>query len=198
MKLLNSKTYFNLAKSYAGECQAHVRYKFIEYGARKEGYTALSEIIDKIVYNEFNHARMFYTYIQKASDKPIDNIEICGGYPFKEKWDLIENLRLASEDEKKESEEIYAEFEKTAREEGFEDIANLYKMIRQVENCHSLMLQDLYCQMSSGTLYKKDKPVKWKCGGCGYEETSTEAFKVCPLCEAKQGAVLLKLNDGCC
>ena len=198
MKLLNSKTYFNLAKSYAGECQAHVKYKFIEYGARKEGYTALAEVIDKIVYNEFNHARMFYTYIQKASDKTIENIEICGGYPFKEKWDLIENLRLASEDEKRESDEIYAEFEKTAREEGFEDIANLYKRIRQVENCHSLMLQDLYNQMSTGTLYKKDEPVKWKCGGCGYEETSREAFKVCPICEAKQGVVLLKLNDGCC
>ena len=198
MKLLNSKTYYNLAKSYAGECQAHVRYKFIEYGARKEGYVALAEIIDKIVYNEFNHARMFYTYIQKASDKPIENIELCGGYPFKEKWNLIENLRLASEDEKRESDEIYAEFERTAREEGFEDIANLYKMIRQVENCHSLMLQDLYNQMSTGTLYKKEKAVKWKCGGCGYEETANEAFKVCPLCEAKQGVVLLKLNDGCC
>ena len=103
MKLLNSKTYYNLAKSYAGECQAHVKYKFIEYGARKEGYTALAEMIDKVVYNEFNHARMFYTYLQKASDKPIENIEICAGYPFKEKWDLAENLRFASEDERKEN-----------------------------------------------------------------------------------------------
>ena len=55
MKLLNSKTYYNLAKSYAGECQAHVRYKFIEYGARKEGYVALAEIIDKIVYTQRPH-----------------------------------------------------------------------------------------------------------------------------------------------
>lgn len=198
MKLLNSKTYFNLAKSYAGECQAHVRYKFIEYGARKEGYTALAEIIDKIVYNEFNHARMFYTYIQKASEEPIENIEICAGYPFKEKWDLVENLRFASEDEKKECDEIYSKFEEVAREEGFQDIANLYKNIRQVECCHSMLLEDLYNQLKSGTLYKKDKVVKWKCGACGYEHESKEAFKICPICEAKQGVVLLKLNDGCC
>lgn len=196
MKLLDSKTYYNLAKSYAGECQAHVKYKFIEYGARKEGYVALAEIIDKVVYNEFNHARMFYTYIQKACDKPIENIEICGGYPFKEKWDLIENLRFASEDELKESNVIYKDFEKTAREEGFEDIAELYKNIRQVENCHSLLFKDLYEQMSTGSLYKKTKPVKWKCGACGYEHVHTEAFKTCPICEAKQGVVMLKLNDG--
>lgn len=198
MKLLNSKTYFNLAKSYAGECQAHVKYKFIEYGARNEGYTALAEVIDKIVYNEFNHARMFYTYIQKASEKPIENIEICAGYPFKEKWNLVENLRLASEDERRESDEIYAEFEQTAREEGFEDIAMLYKNIRQVENCHSMLLKDLYNQLSSGTLYKKKEVVKWKCGGCGYEHEAKEAFKICPICEAKQGVALLKLCDGCC
>ncbi|MBQ8177871.1 MAG: rubrerythrin family protein [Clostridia bacterium] len=198
MKLLNSKTYFNLAKSYAGECQAHVRYKFIEYGARNEGYTALAEVIDKIVYNEFNHARMFYTYIQKASDKPIENIEICAGYPFKEKWDLVENLRLAAEDERRESDDIYAEFEQVARDEGFVDIAELYKNIRQVENCHSMMLTDLYNQMNSGTLYKKNEVVKWKCGGCGYEHEAKEAFKICPICEAKQGVALLKLSDGCC
>lgn len=198
MKLLNSKTYYNLAKSYAGECQAHVRYKFIEYGARKEGYTALAEMIDKVVYNEFNHARMFYTYLQKASDKPIENIEICAGYPFKEKWDLAENLRFASEDERKENEEIYAEFERVAREEGFLDIAELYKNIRQVENCHSMLFDDLYNQFTTGTLYKKAEPTKWKCGACGYEHVAKEAFKICPICEAKQGVVLLKINDGCC
>ncbi len=198
MKLLNSKTYFNLAASYSGECQAHVRYKFIEYGARNEGYTALAELIDNIVYNEFNHARMFYTELQKASDKPIENIEINAGYPFKEKWNLIENLKFAAEDEMKESTEIYAEFEQTAREEGFEEIAELYKNIRQVENCHSLMLTDLYNQLKSGSMYKKPQVVKWKCGGCGYEEESKEAFKECPICKAKQGVVLLKLNDGCC
>lgn len=196
MQLKDSKTYLNLAKSYAGECQAQVRYKFIEYGARMEGYTCLAELVDKVVYNEFNHARMFYTELQKASSEQINNIEVCAGYPFKQKWDLQENLRLASEDEHEEYTKIYPEFKKIALEEGFEDIARLYDMIIQVESCHYKMFNDLYTQMKSGTLYKKEKPVLWKCAGCGYEATSKSAWEVCPLCKAKQGFVMLKLSSG--
>jgi len=194
MKLLGSKTLLNLAKSYAGETQAYTRYKFIEYGARNEGYNALAEVIDKVVFNEFNHARMLYTYIQQASPKTIDNIDVCAGYPFKEKWDLVENLKLAAEDEEAEI-KIYNEFEKTAREEGFGEIADLFNKIAGVENCHKMLFEDLHQQMSSGTLYKKNKPVKWKCSGCGYEAEGKEAWDMCPLCKAKQGFVMLKLND---
>lgn len=84
MKLKDSKTYANLAKSYAGECQARTRYEFIEYGARMNGYKYLAELVDKVVYNEFNHARMFYTFIQQSEEKQIENIDIASGYPFKE------------------------------------------------------------------------------------------------------------------
>lgn len=195
MNLKESKTYNNLAKSYAGECQAYIRYKFIEYGARQQGYSCMAEIIDKVVYNEFNHARMFYTFIQKADTKTIDNINITSGYPFKEKWDLEDNLRLAAEDEKFEETKIYPEYAKTAREEGFEDIAMLYDNIIQVESCHRKLFLDLYNQLKNKTLYKKPKPVKWKCADCGYESTSKEAWKKCPLCQSEQGHVMLKLND---
>ena len=74
MDFKKSKTYTNLAKAFAGECQARVRYEFLEYGARKEGLKALSEVIDKLVYNEFNHARMFYTFLQKECKEEITNI----------------------------------------------------------------------------------------------------------------------------
>ncbi len=195
MKLIESKTYLNLAKSYAGECQAQVRYKFIEYGARKEGYTALSDLIDKIVYQEFNHARMFYTFIQQASDKTIENIDIASGYPFKEKWNLLDNLKLAAEDEAIEAERIYPEYERIAREEGFPEIAALYKNLVQIETCHKMFFEQMYEQLKNGTMYKKTKKVKWKCGGCGYEEEAKEAFEICPVCKAKQGVALIKLQD---
>ncbi len=194
MKLIDSQTYVNLAKAYAGECQARARYEFIEYGARKEGYACLAEVIDKIVYNEFNHARMFYTKIQDASDKQIKNIDISAGYPFKQKWNLLENLKLAAEDEKNET-LLYPEFAKTAKEEGFKDIATLFENIAEIENCHKMLFEDLYTQLKNGTLYKKSKPVKWKCAGCGYEHTSKEAFETCPVCQAKQGFVHLILAD---
>ena len=196
MKLKDSRTYENLAKTYAGECQAHVRYKFIEYGARMQGFKALAEVVDKVVFNEFNHARMFYTMLQDGVKEEIVNIDIATGYPFKEKWDLEENLRIAAEDEDLEATKIYPIYMEIAREEGFEEIAQLYEDVIQVELCHKKLFKDLYEQFKTQTLYKKEKPVKWKCGDCGYEATGEEAWDICPLCKAKQGAVLLKLKDG--
>lgn len=111
MKLIESKTYQNLARAYVGETQAYVRYQFVEYGARNEGYNALAEIVDKVVYNEFNHARLLYTLIQQASKNQIDNIQINAGYPFKEKWNLTENFALAAEDHESEI-KMYQSFEK--------------------------------------------------------------------------------------
>lgn len=194
MELIESKTYRNLARAYSGECQARVRYEFIEYGARMQGYNALAEVIDKIVYNEFNHARMFYTKIQDASKENIKNIEFTGGYPFKEKWDLTENLRLAAEDEKAEI-KLYNEFKETARNEGFPEIEKLFAQIADIENCHLMMFTELHRQMKNGTIYKRSKAIKWKCSSCGHEETLKEAWKQCPVCNAAQGFVMLHLSD---
>ena len=195
MKLKDSKTYVNLAKSYAGECQARTRYEFIVYGARMNGYKDLAELVEKVVYNEFNHARMFYTFIQQSEEKQVENIDIASGYPFKEKWDLQANLRIAAEDEMDEATRIYPEYAKTAREEGFTEIAKLYEDIIQVETCHQKLFSQLYEQMKSGTMYKKKEKVKWKCADCGYEATAKEAWQECPLCKAKQGSVMIQIED---
>ena len=196
MKLENSQTFLNLAKDFSGECQARTRYKFMEYGARNQGLNCLAEVIDKVVYNEFNHARMFYTFIQKVKNNEVlEKIEFCADYPFKQKWDLEENLRISSEDEYAEFSSIYPEHKKIAEEEGFEEIATLYEHIIGVENCHHMLFKDLYTQVKNGTLYKKPKVVKWKCAACGYEHESKEAWETCPLCYAKQGMVMLQLKD---
>ena len=195
MELIKSKTYENLAKAYSGECQAYVRYRFIEYGARYNGYACLAEMIDTIANNEFHHARMFYTFIQKASQKPIENIDICSGYPFKEKWDLVENLKLAAEDEQAEEQEVYPKYAKIAKEEGFTEIAKLFDDIIQVESCHRKVFTDLYNQMKTKTLYKKTKKVMWKCADCGYESEGFEPWDKCPLCQAERGKVMIKLSN---
>ncbi len=195
MKLIESKTYLNLAKAFAGECQASTRYRFIEYGARTEGYIAMADLINKIVCNEFNHARMLYTFIQTATDDTIANIDISTGYPFKEKWNLLDNLKLASEDEEKEQTMIYPEYEKTARKEGFNDIAGLFSNLIRVEDCHKKLFLDLYNQLKTKTLYKKETAIKWKCASCGYEAVSKQAWTQCPLCQAAQGEVLIQISD---
>ena len=191
MKLQDSKTYQNLARAYVGETQAYVRYQFIEYGARNQGYNALAEVVNKIVYNEFNHARLLYTLIQQSSKEQIDNIDITAGYPFKEKWDLTDNFKLAAEDHETEI-KMYKSFEKTARSEGFENIANTFKMIADVEKQHKKTFEDLHNQLKNDTLYKKEKSTTWRGSGCGYESSSKEAWKECPLCKAAQGFVNVK------
>ena len=194
MKLKGTQTEINLARAYASECQARTRYEFIEYGARYNGYKNIADIIDEIVYQEFNHARMFYTFIQNGSkDETVDNIDICAGFPFREKWDLLDNLRLASEDEAKEA-EVYTEFANTAREEGFEEIAHLFEMTKNVEDYHRQIFTELFEQMRDNTLYKKEEPVTWVCGDCGYMATGTEPWDECPLCKAKRESVKLILK----
>lgn len=195
MKFNESKTYLNLANAYAGECQAHIRYKFIEYGARMQEFSALADVVGTVVYNEFHHARMYYTFLQNNMKDQIDNIDICSGYPFKEKWDLEDNLRLASEDENFEATKTYPEYAEIAREEGYDDIATLFDQVAAVEECHKKLFKDLYTQFKNGSLYKKTKAVKWKCSQCGHEQVQKEAWECCPLCEAKQGEVMLILAD---
>ena len=193
MKLKDSQTYKNLARAYAAECQARTRYEFIEYGARYNEYKNIADVVDEIVYHEFNHARMFYTFIQEGEDSCIDNIDITAGYPFREKWDLMENLRLASLDEEGDA-SMYEEFEATAIEEGFSEIAELFHLTRQVEEYHRQVFAELYEQMSSDTLYKKECKVTWICADCGYQAESTRAWDECPLCKAKKGSVKLILK----
>ena len=186
MKLKDSQTYLNLARAFAGECQARTRYEFVEYGFRYNGYEAIAQIIDKIAYQEFNHARMLYTQIQKASEEEIGNIEIQAGFPFKEKWDMESNLKILAEDENDEA-KLYADFADVAKSEGFEDIANLFSMIGKVEVTHRDLFNELYNQFKTKSLYKKTNSEVWICPNCGYVSEGKEAWDTCPLCQAKQG-----------
>ena len=194
MKLKDSKTYLNLARAFAGECQARTRYEFVEYGFRYNGYEAIATIIDKVAYQEFNHARMLYTFIQQADQKQISNIEICAGFPFKEKWDLEENLKLLAEDENDEA-NVYADFITTAKNEGFNEIATLFENIMKVEIKHRDLFKEIHKQFKSNKLYSKSSSTTWVCPSCGYVGTGKQAWDECPLCKAKQGYCEIKLPE---
>lgn len=192
MKLKDSQTYLNLARAYAAECQARTRYEFVEYGARYNGQKAVADIIDKVAYQEFNHARMIYTALQNECKNQIDNIEIKAGFPFKEKWNLVDNIKLLAEDEADEA-KAYTKFITTARDEGFDDIVTLFEQIKQVELNHKKLFEWLYKELNEKTLYKKQSETKWVCSACGHSYTSKEALDECPLCKAKQGVVEIVL-----
>ena len=167
MKLEESKTFKNLAAAFATECQARTRYEYIEYGARFNGFKALAEMIDKMAYQEFTHSRMLYAAIQKCDLKQVDNIDISGGFPFKEKWDVCENLMLASDDEEQDA-KAYELYIKIAEDEGFKNEAELFKMIHAVELRHSKVFMYLHEKMKNGSLYKSDKEKAWVCPDCGH------------------------------
>ena len=194
MKLKDSKTFVNLARAYMAECSARTRYEFCEYGFRYNGYEAIATLIDKIAYQEFNHARVLYTKLQDGEMKLIDNIDVCAGFPFKEKWGLETNLSLLCQDELDEA-HAYEEFETTAREEGFTEIADLFKMIRDVEVRHARVFEEVYNQFKNKSLYKKAKEVAWICPACGYVSFDKEAWETCPLCQAKQGYCDIQLPE---
>ena len=191
MQFEKTQTFQNLARSFAGECQAGMRYQLIAQAAMQEGYKTLADEIKTIAKNETVHARRFFESLQEKGGGK-DNISLDAGYPF-HAGSLVEGLKFAAMDEKSESTEIYPNFAETAEKEGFKDVAALFRMIGEVEKQHNVIFNYLYQAVKNGTLYKADSPILWICSECGHSHVSTEAWKVCPLCKAKQGYVELHL-----
>ena len=191
MQFENTETFKNLARSFAGECQAGMRYQMIAKLAMQEKMKTLADAIRTIAKNETVHATQFFNkIIEKTGSR--DNIRFDAGYPF-HAGTLAEGLKFASMDEKSESENIYPEFAVIAQKEGFEDVAALYKMIAEVERQHKIVFSYLCDGVKNGTLYKSESPILWICSECGYMHVATEAWKTCPLCKAEQGYVDLHL-----
>lgn len=192
MEFQNSQTFINLARSFAGESQAGMRYQLIAKQATAEGYAVLADNIRTIAKNETYHAKTFFnTILQNAGS--IDNVDLQNaGYPF-HFGTLEENLKFAAEDERAEFEEIYAAFANVAKEEGFPDVAAIYNMVVGVEKEHNIIFKYLHEAFKTNTLYKSEKPTLWICSECVYRVTSKEAWHICPLCKASQGYVEIHL-----
>ena len=191
MQFEKTETYKNLARSFAGECQAGMRYQMIAKLATQEKLKTLADAIRTIAKNETLHATQFFNkIIEKTGSK--ENIAFDAGYPF-HAGTLVEGLKFASTDEKNESEEIYPKFAEIAQKEGFEDIATLYKLVADVETHHKIVFQYLCEAVKNGSLYKAESPVLWICSECGYMHVGNEAWKICPLCKSGQGYVDLHL-----
>ena len=191
MEFAKTETYQNLARSFAGECQAGMRYQMIAKLAMQEKLKTLADAIRVIAKNETVHATQFFEQMIKKTGSR-DNVTFDAGYPF-HAGTLVEGLKFAAMDEKNETEDIYPSFALTAKKEGFEDVAALYTMIADVEAHHQKVFRYLHDAVKNGTLYKSEKPTLWICSECGFMHVGEEAWKVCPLCKAEQGYVDLHL-----
>lgn len=175
-----TQTEKNLLKAFAGESQARNRYTFFASKARKEGYEQIANVFTETAGNEKEHAEIFFKYFEGG------DVEITAAYPAGIISDTLTNLNEAANGEKMEWSEIYANFEKIAREEGFGDIAVSFKEIAEVEEFHEGRYRKLAANVAAGEVFKKKKSVKWHCTNCGYIHDGTEAPEECPACKHPQ------------
>ncbi|MBP5242843.1 MAG: rubrerythrin family protein [Clostridia bacterium] len=190
MQFNETRTYSNLARSFAGESQAGMRYQLTAQTAMQQGYKTLADTVRTIAKNETNHAKIFFDYMIKYAGS-ADNVDVNAGYPF-HAGDLVENLRLAALDENAEV-NLYPEFAKIAREEGYEDIATSFEQIAKIEDHHNIIFNYLHEALKNGTLYKNESPMLWICSECGHMHTANEAWDICPVCKQSQGYVELHI-----
>ena len=176
-KLKGTKTEQNLLKAFAGESQARNRYTYFASVAKKEGFVQISAIFEETADNEKEHAKVFFKYLEGG------DCEITASYPAGRIGTTAENLLAAAEGEKEEWGVLYPEFEKVAREEGFEDVANSFKEIAEVEQHHEERYRKLLQNVKEDKVFKKDQPVKWKCRNCGYIHEGSEVPDECPACK---------------
>lgn len=188
-----STTKQNLARAFAGECQDGARYQFLAKLAEDEGYNYLSTILKTHAKNEMAHAKKFYNLLTDNCSCKQCNIEVCGGYPFT-KGNLLDSIKDTMDVENSQSENVYPDFAKVAKDEGYPDIAKSFLFAGSVEECHKLMLQQLYTKMKSKKLYKSPIAIKWKCSNCGFEHTAKSAWDTCPSCDMPQGYVEIPID----
>jgi rubrerythrin len=175
-----TQTEKNLLTAFAGESQARNRYTFFASVARKEGYEQIANIFAETAGNEKEHAEVFFKYLEGG------DLEIQAAYPAGIIGDTKANLKAAADGEKMEWSDIYAEFEKTARKEGFAKIGKSFKEIAEVEEFHEKRYRKLARNVGAGEVFKKKTVVKWHCTNCGYIHEGTEAPKECPACRHAQ------------
>ena len=188
-----SRTKQNLARAFAGECQDGARYQFMATLAQDEGYNYMQTIVQTHAKDEMAHAKKFYNLITDNCSCKQKNIEICGGYPFT-KGNLLDTIKDAMGVEESQSDNVYPDFAKVAKDEGYADIAKAFLFASSVENCHKLMHEQLYTKLKGKKLYKSPTAIKWKCSNCGFEHTAKNAWDVCPSCDMPQGYVEIPID----
>jgi rubrerythrin len=171
-----TRTEKNLLASFAGESQARNRYTYFAGVARKEGYRQIEAIFIETADNEKEHAKRFFKFLEGGM------VEITACYPAGVIGTTLENLKAAAGGENEEWTVLYPEAAKIADEEGFPEVATVFRNIAKVEAKHEARYLKLAKNIADGKVFKKDQPVQWKCGNCGYIHEGTSAPDSCPAC----------------
>lgn len=171
-----TKTEQHLLASFAGESQARSRYTMFAKIAKKEGYEQIAAIFTETAENELEHAKRFFRFLEGGM------AEITATYPAGIEGTTMENLKAAAAGENEEHTELYPEAAITAEEEGFPEVAALFRNVAKVEKHHEERYLALLARLKEGTVFKKKEKVQWKCRNCGYIHEGTEPPEKCPAC----------------
>jgi rubrerythrin len=178
--LKGTQTEKNLLTAFSGESQARNRYTYFASKAKKEGYVQISEIFTETANQEKEHAKRLFKFLEGGE------VEITGAFPAGVIGTTLENLKDSAAGEHYEQTEMYPEFAKTAREEGFDTIASVFEAIAVAEKQHEKRYVDLAANIEAGIVFKRDEKVTWRCRNCGYLHEGSEAPEVCPACDHPQ------------
>ena len=177
MELKGSKTEANLMAAFAGESEARNKYTYFASKAKKDGYVQIAKIFEETANNEKEHAKIWFKLLN-------------GGIS-----DTATNLKLAAEGENYEWTEMYASFAKTAREEGFDQIANLFESVAKIEKEHEERYLKLLQNVQGGIVFSRDNDMIWQCSNCGHIHIGKASPEVCPVCAHPQSYFEIKADN---
>lgn len=188
-ELKGTKTEKNLLKAFAGESQARTRYTYFSSQANKDGYKQIEAIFMETAENEKEHAKRFFKFLEGGA------VEITAAFPAGKIGTTAENLAAAAEGEHEEYAELYPQFADIAEEEGFQEIAEAFRKISEVEKEHEKRYLKLLDNLQQDKVFKRDNVVRWKCRNCGYVHEGTDAPDLCPACLHPQKFFELKESN---
>lgn len=177
MELKGTKTEKNLMEAFAGESQARNKYTFFASMAKKEGYEQLAAIFEETAGNEKEHAKIWFKLLN-------------GGMP-----ETTQNLSDAAAGENYEWTDMYQEFARQAKEEGFTQIAALFEAVGAIEKTHEERYRKLLANIEGDCVFSKDGDVIWECANCGHIVIGKKAPEVCPVCQHPQSYFMVKAEN---
>ncbi|WP_346698599.1 rubrerythrin [Thomasclavelia spiroformis] len=183
MTLKGTKTANNLMHAFAGESQARNRYTYYASIAKKEGFVQIQNIFLETANQEKEHAKRLMKFLNK--DLAGETVYTEGNFPVL-LGTTAENLKAAAAGENEEYTQMYPSFAKTAREEGFDEIADVLENIAVAEKHHEARYLKLLETLEAGNTFKREAPVVWKCNNCGFIYEGLEAPERCPACDHPQ------------
>ena len=175
-ELKGSKTEKNLWEAFAGESQARNKYSYFASKAKKEGYVQIANLFEETANNEKEHAKIWFKLLNGIGT-------------------TAENLKAAAEGENYEWTDMYDTFAKEADEEGFTDIARLFRGVAAIEKEHEERYRKLLANVEGGLVFSRDGEMIWQCGNCGHICVGKSAPNGCPVCDHPQAYFQIKAEN---